>query len=161
MKHDLEAEKARLQEEFRLFNEQGATITIFEDDGERILKDQIDSLLVTRVAPCRDRSVSSDPMDFWLLWRPIGYQSGERFWHTAKIVRWSRPGGDDFAEIDLYDDQGRHYNVDLMEPNIEADLFALRCAWLDFKKEHPEQFVADEQMMAYHVEMAEHWHDFD
>lgn len=158
MQKFIQQEKARLQEEFRLFNERGSYVTVYnEDDGQRLFRDIADSFLVTRVAPRFDAQGRVTRTDFWLLWKVLGYDQGFQHAHTIKVVRWWRDGGD-WAEMDLVDDVGRRHHIELIEPICEAAYAADWNRWQAYRRKNQERFEKiDAQILAEHVRIAEEW----
>ena len=158
MQEFIQQEKARLQEEFRLFNERGSYVTVYnEDDGQRLFRDIADSFLVTRVAPRFDAQGRVTRTDFWLLWKVLGYDQGFQHAHTIKVVRWCRDGGD-WAEMDLVDDVGRRHHIELIEPICEAAYAADWNRWQAYRRDNRERFQRiDAQILAEHVRIAEEW----
>jgi len=158
MQEFIQQEKARLQEEFRLFNERGSYVTVYnEDDGQRLFRDIADSFLVTRVAPRFDAQGKVTHTDFWLLWKVLGYDQGFQHSHTIKVVRWWRDGGD-WAEMDVVDDVGRRHHIELIEPICEAAYAADWNRWQAYRRENQERFEKiDAQILAEHVRIAEEW----
>ncbi len=158
MQEFIQQEKARLQEEFRLFNERGAYVTVYnEDDGQRLFRDIADSFLVTRVAPRFDAQGKVTHTVFWLLWKVIGYDQGFQYSHTVKVVRWWRDGRD-WAEMDLVDDVGRRHHIELIEPICEAAYAADWNRWQAYRRDNWERFQRiDTQILAEHVRIAEEW----
>ncbi len=158
MQEFIQQEKTRLQEEFRLFNERGAYVTVYNEDGEqRLFRDIADSFLVTRVAPRFDAQGKVTHTDFWLLWKVLGYDQGFQHAHTIKVVRWWRDGGD-WAEMDVVDDVGRRHHIELIEPTCEAAYAADWTRWQAYRRENQERFKkTDAQVLAEHVRIAEEW----
>ncbi len=158
MQEFIQQEKARLQEEFRLFNERGAYVTVYnEDDGQRLFRDVADSFLVTRVAPRFDAQGKVTHTDFWLLWKVLGYDQGFQHSHTIKVVRWWRDSGD-WAEMDLVDDVGRRHHIELIEPICEAAYAADWNRWQAYRRDNSERFQRiDTRILAEHVRIAEEW----
>jgi len=158
MQEFIQQEKARLQEEFRLFNERGSYVTVYnEDDGQRLFRDIADSFLVTRVAPRFDAQGNVTHTNFWLLWKVLGYDQGFQHAHTIKVVRWWRDGGD-WAEMDVLDDVGRRHHIELIEPICEAGYAADWNRWQAYRRKNQERFEKmDAQILAEHVRIAEEW----
>lgn len=158
MQEFIQQEKARLQEEFRLFNERGSYVTVYnEDDRQRLFRDIADSFLVTRVAPRFDAQGKVTHTDLWLLWKVIGYDQGFQHSHTIKVVRWWRDGGD-WAEMELVDDVGRRHHIELIEPICEEAYAADWNRWQAYRRENQERFEKmDAQILAEHVRIAEEW----
>ncbi len=158
MQEFIQQEKARLQEEFRLFNERGSYVTAYnEDDRQRLFRDVADSFLVTRVAPRFDTQGKVTHTDFWLLWKVLGYDQGSQHSHTIKVVRWWRDGGD-WAEMDLVDDVGRRHHIELIEPTCEAAYAVDWNRWQAYRRENRDRFEKmDAQIFAEHVRIAEEW----
>jgi hypothetical protein len=156
MQEFIQQEKARLQDEFRLFSERGSYVTVYnEDNGEQLFRDIADSFFVTRVAPQFDAQGKMTHTDFWLLWKVVGYDQGFQHSHTIKVVRWWRDGGD-WAEKDLVDDVGRRHHIELIEPTCEAAYAADWNCWQAYRRENRDMFAQiDAQILAEHVAIAE------
>ncbi len=92
-------------------------------------------------------------VDFWLLFKAIGYDEGFRHAHTVKVVRWSQ---EDTYLIDLTDDRGRRFHVELVFPDQEPDPASDCRSWRRYKSENrdrSERINAD--LLAEHVRISE------
>lgn len=158
MQEFIQQEKVRLQDEFRLFNERGSYVTVYnEDNGEQLFRDIADNFLVTRVAPQFDAQGKVTHTDFWLLWKVVGYDQGFQHSHTIKVVRWWREGGD-WAEMDVMDDVGRRHHIELIEPICETAYAADWNRWQTYRRENQDMFAQiDAQILAEHIAIAEEW----
>lgn len=158
MQEFIQQEMARMREEFRLFNERGSYVTVYnEDNGEPLFRDIADSFLVTRVAPQFDSQGKMTHTDFWLLWKVVGYDQGFQHSHTIKVVRWWRDGGD-WAEMDLVDDVRRRHHIELIEPTCEVAYAADWNRWQTYRRENAKMFAEiDAGILAEHVAIAEGW----
>lgn len=158
MQEFIQQEMARLQEEFRFFNERGSYVTVYnEDNGEPLFRDIADRFLVTRVAPQFDSQGKVTRTDFWLLWKVVGYDQGFQHSHTIKVVRWWRDGGD-WAEMDLVDDVGRRHHVELIEPTCEVAYAEDWNRWQTYRRENATMFAdIDAGILAEHIAIAEGW----
>jgi hypothetical protein len=111
MQEFIAQEKARLQSLFEEFNRDGSFIVMREGRGEPLPLGLVDSYTVTRVAPHFDAAGNTTKTDFWVMWKSVGYDNGYQYTHTIKVVEWSR---EDTYEIDLADDLGRRYHIELI-----------------------------------------------
>ena len=160
MKEFIEQEKQRLEGLLRLFNERGSRMEVYGEDGKRILGDLVDSFTVTRLAPHFDAQGNHTGSDFWLLWKSVGYDNGWQYAHTVKIVqvRVRDTLEDCWLIVDLTDDQGRRFHVELIEPVIEKDYAADWRDWQDYKAKNTEMFARiDAQLLEEHLRIAEGW----
>ena len=124
----MRAETERLQALFTVFNEGGSFMTMAEGDEEPIMLDLVDSYLVTRAA--------GD--SFWLFHKMIGYNNGWQHAHTIKVVSWSQ---DDVWFLDLVDDRGRRFHIELIMPETEPDLVETWRRWQAYRARHREGFA--------------------
>jgi len=160
VKEFIEQERQRLQGLLRLFNERGSRMEVYGEDGKRILGDLVDSFTVTRLAPHFDAQGNHTGADFWLLWKSVGYDNGWQYAHTVKIVqvRVRDTLEDCWLIVDLTDDQGRRFHVELIEPVIEKDYAADWRDWQDYKAKNTEMFARiDAEMLEEHLRIAEEW----
>lgn len=156
----IEQERQRLQGLLRLFNERGSRMEVYGEDGKRILGDLVDSFAVTRLAPHFDTQGNHIGLDFWLLWKSVGYDNGWQYAHTVKIVkvRVRDTLENCWLIVDLTDDQGRRFHVELIEPVIEKDHAADWKRWQDYKAKNTEMFARiDAQLLEEHLRIAEGW----
>ena len=158
MQEFIQQEKARLQDEFRLFNERGSYVTVYnEDNGEPLFTDIADSFVVTRVAPQFDALGKVTHTDFWLLWKVVGYDQGFQHSHTIKVVRWWRDNAD-WADMDVMDHVGRRHHIELIEPTCEAAYAADWNRWQAYRRENRDMFAQiDAEILAEHIAIAEEW----
>ena len=160
MKEFIEREKQRLQGLLRLFNERGSRVEVYGEDGKRVLGDLVDCFTVTRLAPHFDARGEHTGSDFWLLWKSVGYDKGWQYTHTVKIVKVQVP---DTLEncwliVDLTDDMGRRFHVELIEPVIEKDYAADWRQWQAYKRKNAEIFAQiDAELLREHLHIAEEW----
>ncbi len=155
MKEFIDKEKARLQALFEPFNEGGSWMTLIESGREPARMGLVDSYKVTRVAPHFDARGELKRVDFWLLFKAVGYDEGFQHAHTVKVVRWSQEGT---YLIDLTDDRGRRFHVELVFPDQEPDLAADWRRWRRYKSENRDRFERiDADLLAEHVRIAEEW----
>jgi len=107
------------------------------------------------VAPHFDAGGEVKRVDFWLLFKAVGYDEGFQHAHTVKVVRWSQ---EDTYLIDLTDDRGRRFHVELLFPDQEPDLAADWRRWRRYKSENRDRFERiDADLLAEHVRIAEEW----
>jgi len=160
MQEFIEQEKARIQGMLRLFNERGSRMEFFGEDGKHVFGDLVDSFTVTRIAPHFDAQGKHTRTDFWVLWKSIGYNNGWQYAHTSKIVKVRV---EDVLEncwliVDLTDDLGRRFHVELIEPVIEKDYAADWRDWQAYKAKNVEMFARiDAQLHEEHLRIAEEW----
>ena len=94
-------------------------------------------------------------VDFWLLFKAVGYDEGFQHAHTVKVVRWSQ---EDTYLIDLTDDRGRRFHVELVFPDQEPDLASDWRSWRRYKSENWDRFERiDADLLAEHMRIAEEW----
>lgn len=154
--HDfIAAEKARLQALFDAFNADGSWMEMREGHYEPLRFGLIDGYTVTRVAPHFNAQGNVTKVDFWLLFKSAGYDESWQYSHTIKVVDWSQ---DDTYLLDLTDDRGRRYHIELiMDATEPADIAAWR-RWQRYRSENADRFAAiDAQILAEHTAMAEGW----
>ena len=160
MREFIEQEKKRLQDLLRLFNERGSRMEAFGDDGKRLFGELVDSYRVTRLAPHFDAQGKHTRSDFWLLWKSVGYNNGWQYAHTVKIVKVQvRDTLEDcWLIVDLTDDQGRRYHVELIEPISEPDYARDWRDWQKYKAKNAEMFERiDAELLEEHLQIAEEW----
>jgi len=126
MKEFIEKEKARLQALFEPFNEGGSWMALIEPGREPVRLGLIDGYTVTRVAPHFDAGGEVKRVDFWLLFKAVGYDEGFQHAHTVKVVGWSQ--GDTYL-LDLVDDRNRRYHIELIFPDQEPELASDWSSW--------------------------------
>ncbi len=115
----------------------------------------IDSYTVTRVAPHFDAAGNVTKTDFWLLFKSAGYNNGWQYAHTIKVVDWSQ---DDTYLLDLTDDLGRRYHMELLFPTQDLALCADWKDWQAYKAENKAMFEQiDAQLLEEHASIAEAW----
>lgn len=155
MKEFIAQEKARLQALFEEFNRDGSLIVLREGRGEPLPLGLIDSYTVTRVAPQFDASDNVTKTDFWIIWKSVGYDNGYHYTHTIKVVDWSR---EDTYELDLTDDLGRRYHIELIMDATEHDYVLDWRKWQSYKAENAAEFqIIDTQLLDEHTKIAETW----
>lgn len=155
MKDFIAGEKLRLQALFNPFNEKGSWMQMREGRDEPLEFGLIDSYTVTRVAPHFDTSGNVTKTDFWLMFKSAGYNNGWQYAHTIKVVDWSQ---DDTYLLDLTDDRGRRYHIELLFPTLDIALSADWKHWQDYKGENKEMFdTIDTQLLQEHTKIAEEW----
>ena len=151
----IDQEKNRLQALFEPFHQGGSWMTLSEGRQEAIPLGVIDSYTVTRVAPHFDARGTVTRVDFWLFFRTLGYDEGFQHAHTVKVVRCSQR---DTYLLDLVDDRGRRFHIELIFPEQEPDLAADWNQWREYKAANRERFERiDAELLAEHIEIAESW----
>lgn len=140
--------KASMQAMFDAFNKQGSHITITTNNTVEplIVEMLVDSYQVTRVAP---------PMAFWLFFKSVGFQEGFQYSHTLKIVRWA---SEDSYELDLVDDRGRRFHIELIFPELQPHHISNWRRWQVFKAQNRQWLnrVAKD-LLAEHMDIAKDW----
>jgi hypothetical protein len=155
MQAAIEELRAKLQGLFDEFNTDGSWMSAMDADGKEIWRDLIDSYTVTRLAPHLDAEGNITKTDFWLMFRWVGYNNGFQYTHTIKVVNRSQ---DDTYLLDLTDDRGRRYHIELIMDVAEHDCVVAWNRWLRYKDENRELFEAiDAQLLEEHVRIAEGW----
>ena len=155
MREFIEKEKSRLQKIFEPFNAQGSWMRLTEPGRGSVRLGMIDSYLVTRVAPVFHASGEVKRVEFWLLFKAIGYDEGFQHSHTIKVVRWSQ---EDTYLIDLIDDRGRRFHAELIFPGLEPELAAGWEYWQRYRRENRGRFSQiDAEILEEHIQIAEEW----
>ncbi|MCL5102763.1 MAG: hypothetical protein M1133_01440 [Armatimonadetes bacterium] len=155
MKEFIATEKARIQALFDGFNRDGSMIVMHEGHDAPLPLGLVDSYIVTRVAPHFDAAGSVTKTDFWVMFKSVGYNNGCQYAHTIKVVAW---GSEDSYELDLTDDLGRRYHIELIMDATEHDHVVDWRKWQDYKAENKSEFaIIDAQLLAEHTAIAEGW----
>ena len=155
MQEFIAQEKARLQALFDEFNRDGSFIVLREARSEPLYLGLVDSYTVTRVAPYFDAAGNVTRTDFWVMWKSVGYNNGYQYTHTIKVVEWSR---EDTYEIDLTDDRGRRYHIELIMDATEHAYVLDWRKWQRYKMENASELeIIDAQLLEEHTRMAEAW----
>lgn len=148
-------EKAKLQALFGEFNRDGSLMVMREGHDTPLPFGLIDSYIVTRVAPHFDSVGNVTKTDFWLMFKSVGYNNGFQYTHTIKVIEWSQ---DDTYLIDLTDDLGRRYHIELIMDVTEHDYVVAWRKWQRYKSENASEFVViDAQIRDEHIRIAEEW----
>lgn len=155
MKEFIAQEKARLQALFDEFNRDGSIMEMRERRDTPLPFGLIDSYTITRVAPHFDAAGNVTKTDFWAMWKSVGYNNGYHYTHTIKIVDWGR---EDSYELDLTDDLGRRYHIELIMDATEHDYALDWRRWQRYKAGNAAEFgVIDAQILEEHTKIAEAW----
>lgn len=160
MKEFIVQEKSRIQGLLRLFNERGSRMEVFDEDKKRLFGELVDSFIVTRIAPHFDAQGQHTRSDFWLIWKSVGYNNGWQYAHTVKIVQVTVR---DTLEncwliVDLTDDRGRRFHVELIEPITEPDYARDWRGWQKYKAANSGMFTrVDAELLEEHLQIAEEW----
>ena len=155
MKEFIASEKARLQALFDEFNRDGSIIVMREGRDTPLPLGLVDSYTVTRVAPHFDAQGNTTKMDFWVMWKSVGYDNGYQYTHTIKVVDRGR---EDTYELDLTDDRGRRYHIELIMDVTEHDYVVDWRTWQSYKAANAAEFVIiDTQILTEHTAIAEEW----
>lgn len=155
MKEFIASEKARLQVLFDEFNHDGSIIVMREGHDAPLPLGLVDSYTVTRVAPHFDAQGNVTQTDFWVMFKSVGYSNGYQYTHTIKVVGWS---SEDSYELDLTDDLGRRYHIELIMDMTEHDYVVDWRTWKNYKAVNAAEFeIIDAQILAEHTTIAEGW----
>jgi hypothetical protein len=115
----------------------------------------VDSYTIIRVAPHFDAEGEVKRVDFWLLFKTVGYDEGFQHAHTVKVVGWSQ--GDTYL-LDLVDDRNRKYHIELIFPDQEPELASDWSSWRRYKMRNRDRFsLIDADLMTEHRQIAEEW----
>ncbi len=153
-KKDIERqEKDRLQKYFDQFNEKGSTLSIKMTGDESFLELGVyDSYEVTRVVPFVDKEGKVTGTVFWLFFKSVGYDAGFQYCHTKKMVKLHQ---EDTYELDLEDDRGYKYHIELIFPELEPNKAMVWTKWQAYRKERHEWFAgADPDIRETHLQIA-------
>ena len=155
MRDFIASEKEKLQALFAEFNKDGSIMVMREGRDTPLPFGLIDSYTVTRIAPHFDAAGNVTTTDFWLMFKSVGYNNAYQYTHTIKVVGWSQ---DDTYLIDLIDDRGRRYHVELIMDATEHDYVVAWRKWQRYKAENAAEFaVIDAQILDEHIRIAEGW----
>ena len=153
MREFIASEKEKLQALFAEFNKDGSIMVMREGRDTPLPFGLIDSYTVTRIAPKFDAAGNVTTTDFWLMFKSVGYNNAYQYTHTIKVVGWSQ---DDTYLIDLVDDRGRRYHVELIMDATEHDYVVAWRKWQTYKAENAAEFtVIDAQILDEHIWIAE------
>lgn len=153
MRDFIASEKEKLQALFAEFNKDGSIMVMREGRDTPLPFGLIDSYTVTRIAPHFDTAGNVTTTDFWLMFKSVGYNNAYQYTHTIKVVGWSQ---DDTYLIDLIDDRGRRYHVELIMDATEHDYVVAWRKWQRYKAENAAEFaVIDAQILDEHIRIAE------
>lgn len=148
-------EKIKIQTLFDGFNRDGSIMVMHEGNDTPLPFGLIDSYTVTRIAPHFDGTGNVTKTDFWLMFKSVGYNNGYHYTHTTKVVNWNQ---EDTYLIDLTDDRGRRYHVELIMDVTEHDYVVAWRKWQRYKAENAVEFEAiDAQILEEHIRIAEEW----
>ena len=138
-------EMRRLQALFDAFKKTGSTMTLAEDGYSTIDLGLQDSYIVTRVKGS----------DFWLFHKEAGYNNGFQYSHTIRVVSWFQ---EDTYMLDLVDDRGRRFHIELIFPELEPDLAEAWQSWQAYRQANRKSFKQmDAQLLEEHLQIAETW----
>jgi len=151
----IDKETGRLQALFESFNKGGSWMSLMEPGREPVRLGLIDGYTVIRVAPHFDAKGEMKRIDFWLLFKAVGYDEGFQHAHTVKVIRWSQ---EDTYLLDIVDDRNRKYHIELIFPDQEPDLASDWKRWRRYKVENRDRFERiDAEILTEHVQIAEEW----
>jgi len=155
MKEFIDKEKGRLQALFEPFDKGGSWMSLVEPGREAVRLGIVDSYSVTRVAPHFDAKGEIKRIDFWLLFKAVGYDEGFQHAHTIKVVKWSQ---EDTYLLDLVDDRTRKYRIELIFLDQEPELASDWSHWRRYKMRNRDRFsLIDADLMSEHLQIAEEW----
>jgi len=155
MREFIASEKTRLQVLFEEFNRDGSIMVMREGHDTPLPLGLVDSYIVTRVAPSFDAAGNVTKTDFWVMFKSVGYNNGYQYAHTIKVVGW---GSEDSYELDLTDDRGRRYHIELIMDIAEHDYVVDWRTWHSYKAANAAEFeIIDTQLLAEHRAIAEGW----
>lgn len=142
------------QKNLLMMNRKGSVMKCTDKDG--LLFDTImDSVMITR----------TEEDAVWLFWKSLGYDQGPQYAHTTKIVEIELDeiieddkNGAQWAIVDLVDDRGRKYNIELIHPQLHPDYHKLWVKWTKYKNDHKDAFrKMDDRLLEEHKEIADEW----
>ena len=154
MKGFLEQEKAALQQRFEEFHKRGSWMAITDADGANLGRALVDSYRITRVLPIFSAAGQHKATHFWLFFKDVGYHEGFQHAHTVKIVAMQN---EDWAQMDLTDDRGRRFHIEVIEPSVEPDEAIDWKNWQRFREENPWLARVDGELLEEHMDIAEEW----
>lgn len=155
MREFITEEKSKLQALFEEFNQDGSLVVMREGNDTPLPFGLIDSYTVTRVAPHFDAAGNVIKTDFWVMFKSVGYNNGFQYTHTIKVVEYGR---EDTFELDLADDRGRRYHIELIMDATEHNYVVAWGTWQRYKAENRSEFDAiDAQLLEEHTKLAEEW----
>jgi hypothetical protein len=168
MKDVIAKEKARIQNMFRLFNENGCRMQVRERGESNFIDTMVAEWIVTRIAPQFDTAGKITRVDFWVLWKELGYSEDSRCCHTTKIIAMDVDDTlpvevdgqitDAWLIVELTDNRGRIHHVEMIEPVTEPDHAADWKQWTKYRNDNPALFERiDASILAEHLEIAEEW----
>ena len=155
MREFIASEKTRLQVLFDEFNRDGSIMVMREDHDAPLPLGLVDSYTVTRVAPEFDAAGNATKTDFWVMFKSVGYDNGYQYTHTIKVVDWD---SEDSYELDLTDDRGRRYHIELIMDATEHAYVLDWRKWQRYKMENASELeIIDAQLLEEHTKIAEAW----
>jgi len=139
---DAEQERADAQLMFDSFNRTGAAVKLLADGGEINLGPGVEFRVLRAVED------AAGGVDFWLMWKALGYQEGQQFTHTVRIV--SVAAGDGMLTVTDSDDQALE-----LRPYTDT---AHWKQWLDYRRQNAPMFAAlDAKLLVEHQQFADNW----
>lgn len=152
-KKEIVAHKKRIQSYFDPFNKKGSTLSIkWPENREFLMLGIYDSFEVIRVVPFVNKKGEIIRTVFWLFFKSLGYDQGFQFCHTKKMVKMNQ---EDTYELDLVDDRGYKYHIELIFPELEPELAKTWEKWKEYKEARAEWFAsADPQIREWHLQIA-------
>lgn len=146
----------KLQNLFAPFNSKGAWMSVDMIDGQKPIDfGLMDSFVPIRVLPYVDKSGDVTSVVFWLLFKSAGYNNGWQYSHTKKMVSWIQ---DDTYELDLVDDDGWKYHIELIFPELDPGMKKLWDDWQKYKRSRAQYFKEiDRNILRDHVDIANNW----
>ena len=110
---------------FERYNRNGAAVTLLVDGEEIDLGPGVEF----RVLHATEDNAGG--VDFWLMWKALGYQEGPQFTHTVRIV--SAAAGE--GELRIADDAGQ---VLVLAPYADQDRWR---AWQEYRRANAQMFA--------------------
>ncbi len=168
MEKTISEEKARIQRWFCRFNERGCRLQVRERGGAAFIDTIVAEWIVTRVAPHFDTAGKITRVDFWVLWKELGYPEDRRCCHTIKVVEVDvedtisaevdGQSVDAWLIVELTDSFGRIHHVEMIGPITEPAHAASWRRWTKYRNENPELFErVDASILEEHLRLAEEW----
>jgi len=124
MKEFIEKEKARLQAFFAPFIEGGLWIALVGPGRELFRLGLIYGYAVSRMAPSFDAGGKLKRIDFWFLFKEVGYDEGSQNTNIVRAICWFLEGT--YLNNLMYNRSWR-FHVELVFPDQEPDLADWRC----------------------------------
>jgi hypothetical protein len=143
-----------MNQKLLFLNRRGSMLTLDLGD-DVIIRTLVDSYIVTRV----------EGDVFWLLWKALGYTEGQQHVHTSKIVEHaaddsidSEHDGEQWIILDMIDDQGNKYHIEMIAPGQEPELVDTWNRWKKYRNDNKDLLLqADKRLLEEHTQIAKDW----